>query len=83
MDFLRQTLNILADLLIAVIFLRVILSWFVRDPSQPLMRALIQVTEPILDPLRRSLPRLGMLDLSPIIAYFLIQLLRSLINNFL
>ena len=83
MEFLRQTINILADILITLIILRVILSWFVRDPSSFLVRFLNEATEPLLGPIRSALPRIGMLDLSPIVAYFLIELLRSLLNQYL
>ena len=81
MDFLRQTINILADLLITLIFLRIILSWFIRERNR-LMDFLIEATEPILSPIRRAMPRLGMLDLSPIVAFFLIEIIRSLLNAY-
>lgn len=83
MEFLRQTVNILADLLITLIILRIILSWLVRDQSSILVRFLNEATEPLLNPIRKALPRTGMLDLSPIIAYFLIELIRSLLNQYL
>ena len=82
MDFFRQTINILADLLVTLILLRVILSWFVRERNR-LINFLIEVTEPILSPIRRALPKFGMLDLSPIVAFFLIQIIRNLLNTYL
>jgi YggT family protein len=81
MDFFRQTINILADLLITLIFLRVILSWFIRERNR-FMDFLNEATEPILGPIRRAMPRLGMLDLSPIVAFFLIEMIRSLLNAY-
>lgn len=83
MAFLLQTINILADLLITLIFVRVVLSWIVRDPSHRLMQVIAQLTEPILGPIRRSIPRLGMFDLSPLLAFFLIEFVRNLLNKFL
>lgn len=47
------------------------------------MNFLYQTTEPILGPIRRATPQLGMLDISPIIAFFLIEIARNLLNNFL
>ncbi len=78
--FLRQTLNVLADIFTVLIFLRVIFSW-IRSEAYGLNRFLHQTTEPLLSPLRRLLPSLGMLDLSPLVALLLIDLLRTLINS--
>ena len=41
------------------------------------MRLLIEVTEPILAPLRRIIPLIGMMDITPIVALFLLQLLQQ------
>lgn len=82
MDFLLQTINVLADLIITLIFLRIIMSWFVRRRNRG-MQFLMDVTEPILGPIRRALPRFGMLDLSPLVAFVLIELVRGLLNTYL
>ena len=62
-------------MLTAAIFIRVLLSWFPIDPRNPLVTILYEVTEPILEPLRRVVPRLGMIDISPMIAIILIQVI--------
>jgi len=41
------------------------------------MRFLIDVTEPLLGPLRRMIPPLGWLDISPIVAFFILLLLQA------
>jgi YggT family protein len=51
-----------------VIFARVILSWFNLRRSNILLVLLDDITEPILSPLRRIVPRLGIFDISPLIA---------------
>jgi len=61
--------------LTGAIFIRVLLSWFPIDPQNPLVTLLYDVTEPILEPLRRVVPRLGMIDISPMIAIILIQVI--------
>jgi YggT family protein len=61
--------------LTAAIFFRALLSWFPIDPHNPLVTLLYDVTEPILDPLRRVIPRLGMIDITPLVAIILIQVL--------
>jgi YggT family protein len=63
------------QILSIAIFLRAILSWFVRDPRNPLVQLLDQVTEPILAPLRRVVPRIGMVDITPLVAIILLQFL--------
>jgi len=61
--------------LTAAIFIRVLLSWFPIDPHNPLVTVLYEITEPILEPLRRVVPRLGMFDLTPMVAIILIQVI--------
>ena len=53
---------------------RVISSWFNVSPYSRWMRWAFTLTEPMLAPLRRVIPTLGMIDLTPIIAYFLLGL---------
>ena len=57
------------------IFLRAIVSWFAIDPRNPLIQVLDQITEPILSPLRRVVPRIGMIDITPLVAILLLQVL--------
>jgi YggT family protein len=63
MNFVRFLLIALEVLILA----RVLLSWFDPAGRGTLARFVIQMTEPILAPVRRILPRTGMLDLSPLI----------------
>lgn len=65
----------LTQLLTAAIFFRAILSWFQMDPRNPLISLLDQITEPILSPLRRVIPRLGMIDIAPLVAIILLQVI--------
>lgn len=61
-----------------VIIIRAVISWFSPDPYNPFVQILVKVTEPVLRPLRRLVPprKLGGLDLSPLIAILLIELIR-------
>jgi YggT family protein len=55
------------------LFARVILSWFPLGPGGPLAgvnRFLVTITDPVLQPVRRVMPRTGMFDLSPLIVFF-------------
>jgi len=69
-----------------LIFARILLSWFPLDPGGTgavIAGFLYMVTDPVLGPLRRAIPgvRVGrvMLDLSPIVAIFAIQILSQFI----
>lgn len=61
----------IAALLVAI-FLRVIFSWIGFSPDNPIYSVVHEVTEPILAPIRQFMPRTGMIDLSPLIAGFLL-----------
>ncbi len=45
------------------------------------MRALDSVTDPVLDPLRRLIPRIGMIDLSPMVAIIVLFAIRSALES--
>lgn len=67
-----QGVGLLIQILAFAIFARAILSWFPIDRGGPVFQALDAVTEPILDPLRRIIPRIGMIDISPMVAMLLL-----------
>jgi YggT family protein len=69
----------LLDVYFWVIVIRALLSWFSPDPNHPIVRFLVAVTEPVLKPLRKLLPpeRLGGIDLSPLLAIVILQLVRN------
>jgi YggT family protein len=59
------------------IFVRIILSWFGTSYANRLMRFLIRLTEPLLAPLRRMLPTVGMFDVSPIVAFLIVWICQA------
>jgi YggT family protein len=76
MHFIIHYAAVLVTLLQFAIFFRAILSWFPGAQDNALGRILIQVTEPILAPLRRIVPRMGMMDITPmaaILVLFVVQ----------
>jgi YggT family protein len=74
----------LTYVLTALIFFRAILSWFPIDPRNPLVTFLYEVTEPILAPLRNVIPRIGMIDITPLVAIILIQIIgQALVRSLL
>ena len=63
----------LARILDFAILIRILLSWVPIDRNSGLVTLVYEITEPILAPIRRIIPSLGGLDLSPMIAIILIQ----------
>ncbi|MHB1269010.1 MAG: YggT family protein [Acidithiobacillus ferriphilus] len=68
-------------LLFWAILIRAILSWVQPDPRNPIVQFLDRVTGPILYPLQRIIPPLGGIDLSPLVAMLLIELIKGLLVN--
>lgn len=66
-----------------LILARVLLSWFIRDPMNPIYRFLWSITEPVLSPIRRILPQMGGWDFSPIVAFLLIDVLSRFLISIL
>ena len=86
MDFLFTFARTLIQVLTFAIFARVMLSWVVMfginvGPDNPIVAMLYQITEPVLGPLRRTLPRFGLLDLSPLVALVLLQLIAGMLGG--
>lgn len=70
----------LLNLYVIAVFGRVILSWFPLSPNgamSGIYSFLYTITEPVLGPIRRILPPLGGIDLSPIVVIFGVQILRQ------
>jgi YggT family protein len=62
-----------------LIFIRIVFSWGMVGYGNRFMRFLFKTTEPLLGPLRRLIPPLGMFDISPIVAFIIIWLFQSAI----
>jgi YggT family protein len=75
--WIRQLADWLFTVVLLALFIRVIASWFGVSPYGRVMRIVYALTDWILDPLRKMLPQFGMIDLSPMVAYFLLTIARS------
>ena len=62
-----------------IILIRCLLSFFSPDPNNQLYRILIEITEPVMAPVRRFMPAFGTIDLSPIVVILLIRVARFVI----
>ena len=79
MAFLFYFLKVLCWVLSLAIIFRAILSWFSPRPTNMLVVIVYRVTEPLLAPLRRIIPMIGMLDFTPLVAIILLQLIARLL----
>jgi YggT family protein len=71
----------LLQLLTYALIGRALLSWFDPRGQWTITRILADVTDPLIAPLRRVIPPVGMLDLSFIVAIILIQVLERLLRQ--
>jgi YggT family protein len=74
---LRLLVSWTFDFLRIALLVRVVSSWLPISPYSPWIRWAYAVSEPILRPLRRVIPSLGPIDITPIIAYFLILIIQG------
>ncbi|KAA0178652.1 YggT family protein [Cupriavidus gilardii] len=65
------------SLVMWVTLLMAILSWV--NPHSPITPVIQQLTDPLLDPIRRVIPRLGGFDISPLVLFILAQVLLMVI----
>ena len=80
MDIIFFTVAALRDLLVFIVIISVILS-YVLEPYHSVRRWVDMIVEPMLMPIRRVVPLVGMLDLSPIVLIILIRIIFNLILN--
>lgn len=82
--YLSQFVTIFTQILIFAIFARVILSWLRIPPRGFLFAIIVESTEPILRVFRRLVPPIGgFLDISPLLAFIALDLLRGIILRLL
>lgn len=82
MAFIVYIIRLLAQILCFLVIVQVILSYFM-SPYHPIREKIDQIVEPLLSPIRRRIPPVGMFDFSPIILIFLIQIVVSLVTYLL
>ena len=82
--FFNNFFGILVEILYLAILARVILSWIpVRDNKIliSILKVVYAITEPILIPIKKILPRTGMFDFSPMVALVLLIILQNIVNR--
>jgi YggT family protein len=74
-----QVVDLFLSLYVWVIIARAIISWVNPSPYHPVVRFLYRVTEPVLRPIRRIIPPIYGIDLSPVIVIFAIYLIKNML----
>lgn len=72
---LAQGVNLFFGFMMLLIIVRALISWVSPDPYNPIVQFLYRATDPLLNPIRRIMPAMP-IDVSPIIAYFLMHIVR-------
>lgn len=79
--FLLRFIQLFFTALNIAIIARIVLSWFRFDPAHPISTILYDITEPILGPLRRYIPPIGFIDISPMVALILLQIIQVVLQE--
>ena len=80
MSFVLTLLSYFCEALIVCIFIRSMMSWVSPNPANPIVNALFHITEPILAPLRRIVPRFGPADISPFVAVVILAIIWQILS---
>ncbi|HMD82592.1 MAG TPA: YggT family protein [Anaerolineales bacterium] len=81
-EILIILVNTVQQILVILVIVSVILSYFM-DPYHPVRRGVDNIVQPMLAPIRRVVPLVGMLDFSPLVLILLLQLLGRFLVVFL
>jgi len=76
LDAFATVLSYVLTIYLWIIIIRALISWVNPDPYNPIIRFLYQVTEPVLFAIRKRLPYIGGIDISPIIVLLVIMFLQ-------
>ena len=81
MAFIVSLLVFLLQAFLVVVLVRIVFSWISPYPTNPVSRLAWQVTEPVLGPIRRRLPLMSGIDLSPLVVWLITIILISVLRN--
>jgi YggT family protein len=79
---IAKVISTLANLMVLIVIIDSVLSYFV-SPFHPLRNYLDRFLQPLLNPIRKVIPLMGMFDLSPLILIILVQILSFALTSFL
>ena len=76
-----QFVRALANLVTLVVIVDVLASWVLPNPYHPFRQAVHRLVEPMLAPIRRLVPPVGMIDFSPMILILVVQVIEVVLVN--
>jgi YggT family protein len=79
---IANIVNLVANLFIFMVIADSVLSFFLK-PYHPVRVAIGRIVNPFLAPIRRIIPLVGMLDLSPLVLIILVEILARILVSFL
>ncbi len=80
-QILLDTSNLFFSLMFLLILARVILSWLPQYRSSQLGQIVFGLTEPIMRPIQNLIPPMGMMDISPIVAWVVLIIIQQIVNT--
>jgi YggT family protein len=80
--FIANVINFIANLFIIIVIADSVVSFFL-NPYQPVRVTLDRIVNPFLAPIRRVVPLIGMLDLSPLILIILVEIMARILVSIL
>ncbi len=81
-DLLIRLVNFIGSLVVLLVILHIALSYFM-DPYHPVRKIIDRIVGPLINPIRRVVPLIGMFDISPIILILLVYAVQSALVNLL
>lgn len=82
MIVLAQIINAIAQIYVWIVIASILLSFFM-DPNHPIRQGVDNLVRPLLEPIRKVVPPVGMIDFSPLVLIILIQVVSNLLVRFL
>ena len=76
-EFIGLILQVFAYLVIA----RALTTWFPNARSHPIVQLLYQITDPVMIPVSKLVPRIGMIDISPMILVFTLLIISRALTS--
>ena len=82
MSQLLLALSSLLQIYTFVLLVRILITWVPNiDPHHPAVQILFRITEPVLEPARRLIPSIGMVDVSPIVVFIVLGIVQDLLRR--
>jgi len=79
---IAKLLHIVFNIYYFVLVIRILMSWINPDPYNEIVKTIYKLTDPVLEPIRKHIPlQIGMLDLSPILVFLLLNFVDYFLVN--